>query len=362
MIHGDRMMKSWQVFTLGGIIMLILGLVPGCENAKPEPAPPVSEEVNWKIGETTVYGTITRPNDNKVHPAILLIAGSGPTDRDWNSPLIPGTNGSGKLLAEALAAEGFLTLRYDKRISGPHAQENFPFLMGKISMQSHLDEVQGAVNLLLNNSNVDTAHIIALTNSEGAIHALNYQRQTEGHRFSGLILTAPPGRSIADVAKTQMEALFSTLPDSDKLMQLYEAAVSDFEAGKPVEPDPALPDGAKQLLLSISAPANLPFARELWDTDISPWLHDINIPVLIVIGKKDVQVDWQLDGGKLENAVKGKTNAVFKYPDNANHVLKYEEKPRSQLGPADSLNYNSDGRVLDKDALREIVEWLLSQT
>ena len=50
-----------------------------------------------------------------------MIAGSGPTDRDWNAPFIPGTNGSAGLLAEALANAGFASIRYDKRLSGPRA-------------------------------------------------------------------------------------------------------------------------------------------------------------------------------------------------------------------------------------------------
>lgn len=341
--------------------MLVLGLVSGCGVEKSEPMPPLSDEVAWEIGETTVYGTITRPDDDKIHPAILFIAGSGPTDRDWNSPLLPGTNGSSRLLAEALASKGFITLRYDKRVSGTHAQDNIPYLIGKISMQSHLDEVQGAVNLLLSRKDVEPNHIFVLTSSEGAIHAMNYQMQAEKSRFSGLVLTGPPGRSIAEVAKTQMEALFSTLPDSDNLMQLYEKAVSEFEAGRLVEPDPVLPENAKMLLLSLSSPGNLPFTRELWDTDISQWLSNTNEPILVIIGKKDIQVDYQLDGVRLEDAAKGKTNITFVYPENANHVLKYEEKPRSQLGPNDSLNYNADGRILDQDALNVIVDWLVTQ-
>lgn len=103
--------------------MLILWLMSGCGASELEPVHTFSEEVNWKISETTVYGTITKPNDNSVYPAILFIAGSGPTDRDWNSPLMPGTNGSGRLLAESLASKGFITLRYDKRVSGTPAHD-----------------------------------------------------------------------------------------------------------------------------------------------------------------------------------------------------------------------------------------------
>ena len=88
-------MKRGEIFILGGSVMLFLGLMSGCGPEESEPVDTVSEEVTWEIGETTVYGTVTRPDDNKTHPAILFIAGSGPTDRDWNSPLLPGTNGSG---------------------------------------------------------------------------------------------------------------------------------------------------------------------------------------------------------------------------------------------------------------------------
>ncbi|MEI7771080.1 MAG: hypothetical protein WCI67_13875, partial [Chloroflexales bacterium] len=65
-------------------------------------------------------------------PAVVFVAGSGPTDRDWNSPLIPGTNGSAALLAQALTERGYLTLRYDKRASGPHGIENAQRLAGTI--------------------------------------------------------------------------------------------------------------------------------------------------------------------------------------------------------------------------------------
>jgi hypothetical protein len=87
-----------------------------------------SSEVNWQLDSTTVYGTLVRPVGPGPFPAVVMVAGSGPTDRDWNSPLLPGTNGSARLLAEALARAGIASLRYDKRGSGPHARENVALL------------------------------------------------------------------------------------------------------------------------------------------------------------------------------------------------------------------------------------------
>ena len=105
-------------------------------------------EVSWPLGPTTVYGTVTKPEGTGPFPGVVLVAGSGPTDRDWNSPLLPGTNGSGRLLAEALGRAGLASLRYDKRASGPHVRETIPLLIGAISMQSHVDELAGAVRTL----------------------------------------------------------------------------------------------------------------------------------------------------------------------------------------------------------------------
>src|SRR5436305_15246668 len=102
-------------------------------------------EVEWQVDSMTMRGTLVRPLGSGPFPAVVFIAGSGPTDRDWNSPLLPGSNGSARLIAEELARAGFASLRYDKRASGPLARENVPRLIGKIGLQRHVDELAGAV-------------------------------------------------------------------------------------------------------------------------------------------------------------------------------------------------------------------------
>ena len=61
-----------------------------------------TKEVSWSVDDMTVFGTMTRPN-TKVTTGVVFVAGSGPVDRNWCSPLLPGTNGSARLLAEALS-------------------------------------------------------------------------------------------------------------------------------------------------------------------------------------------------------------------------------------------------------------------
>ena len=255
-----------------------------------------SSEVTWQLGATTVYGTLLRPLGPGPFPAVAMVAGSGPTDRDWNTPLLPGTNGSARLLAEALARAGFASIRYDKRASGPHARENMQSLMGQISMQSHLDELTGAVRTLASQNYVRADRIFALTNSEGALHALNYQVRHPALPFAGLVLTAPPGRIMGAVGRSQVAAQAAAVPNADALMAAYDAAIACFIAGESVTLDPSLPEGVKLLLKGLSSPFNLPFARELWLADAADLLRQIDVPVLVVIGKRDLQVDWQADG------------------------------------------------------------------
>ncbi len=321
-----------------------------------------NEEVMWHIDDIPVYGTITSPNEENISAAAIFIAGSGPTDRDWCSPLLPGKNGSAKLLAEELAKKGIITLRYDKRASGPHAQENFPKMIGKISMQSHIDEVSGAVQTLLTKTNIDPDRLFVITSSEGAIHALNYQLQQGVTQFKGLILTGAPGRSISKVVQSQVEEQVKLLPDTESVMKNYYDAISAFEKGETVVPEASLPEFIKQLLLGLTYQGNLPFARELWSYDPSSYITKVKAPILVIIGKKDIQVDWRMDGLALDKATSNQNNVTFVYPENADHVLKHEETPRKQLTGQATLHYNEEGRILDNDVLNAIYEYILTHT
>ena len=318
-----------------------------------------SYDVEWKIGSTTVYGTLVKPTGAGPFPGVVMAAGSGPTDRDWNSPLLPGTNGSAKLIAESLAEAGIASLRYDKRASGVHAAENMQVLFGKMSMDSHLEEFAGAVRALVEDSNIDPHRIFGLGNSEGTLHVLNYDLSSPTLMLAGLILTGAPGRSVGDVAHFQLASQASLIPNGDALLALYDEAVQRFLAGEPTAPAPELPDGVKDLLHSLESPANLPFARELWTTDGASLIEKVNKPILVVIGKKDIQVDWQADGKLLEKAVASKNDVEFFYPEEANHGLKHEPKARQELLAAEVMaNYNAEGQVLDPQTMSTMVSWI----
>ncbi len=241
-------------------------------------------------------------------------------------------------------------------------RENLPRLVGKISMQGHVNELTGAVTTLMSVPNIDPSRLFVLTNSEGAIHALNYQTGMPHRRFKGLVLTGAPGRPVGLVARDQVQAQVRSLANGGKIMKRYDACIAAFVAGKPIVPDASLPEGVKNLLAGLTVPVNLPFARELWLENPANLASQVSEPMLVLIGKKDIQVDWRADGGPLQTSTDKNGNATFAFPDNADHVLKYEPRPREKLVAAEvAAYYNAEGRVLDSDALSVITNWLVER-
>ncbi len=97
----------------------------------------------------------------------------------------------------------------------------------------------------------------------------------------------------------------------------------------------------------------------MWQYDPAVKLAEITVPVLILLGKKDIQVDWQTDGPVFETVAGEHDNITVSYAENANHVLRVEPKPRAQLNPTEVMaTYNADDVPLDPDAVDLITSWL----
>ncbi|HWD61577.1 MAG TPA: alpha/beta fold hydrolase [Humibacter sp.] len=318
----------------------------------------VSANVSWVLDDITMEGTVVRPDGNGPFPAVVLVAGSGPTDRDWCSPMLPGSNGSGRLFAEAFANVGIASLRYDKRASGAHVMENLPKLIGTMSMASHLDELVAAVDALAAQEFVDATRIVGLGNSEGTLHVLHYTTSDQRVPFVGLVLAAPPGRPIRDVLLAQLALQASRLPGGAELMPKIEEAAARYAAGDSMDPDPALPESVRLVLSSFEAPANLPFARELWVESAVDTIARVGIPTLVLIGGNDVQIDQHADGDPLQQAAAGNADVTFAFPAHANHVFKEDSRTPQEVAASPGNGYNEPGTRLDPESVTIVLDWL----
>lgn len=205
---------------------------------------------------------------------------------------------------------------------------------------------------------MDAARLAGLGNSEGCLHLLHYATAAPKAPLAAMVLTAPPGRSIGEVLLTQLSLQLRLVPGGDDLFPLVEQAAGRYSAGEPMNPDRRLPAQVRMVLASFETPANLPFARELWSEDATASLARVGIPTLVVIGRKDVQVDAALDGEPLQRAAAGLTNIAFAFPENANHVLKEDVRPPEERAAAPGAGYNEPGTRIDPEALDGILSWL----
>jgi pimeloyl-ACP methyl ester carboxylesterase len=318
-----------------------------------------SEDVTFVAGGVSVPGTIVHPTTPGRYPAVVLLAGSGPTDRDWNSPLLPAKNGSGKLLAEALAHHGAVVLRFDKAGVGGNKRN----LTGA-TFDVYVDEGRAALALLRARPDVDPAHVYVAGHSEGGIHAIRVAL-AEGNQLAGVILLSSAGRTMKDIVLGQIEPQLRTaMPgQASTIMASLKQAFDDFLAGKPVDPTQVTTiPGLQNLLAAFVAPQTATLARGLVAFDPAPAVAQIAGPVFIYNGMKDVQVDPELDARRLADARKaaGKDVTLFLAPE-ANHMLKHETKTLGELHgdlAAVEKGYNADERALDDATVAAIVNWL----
>ncbi|MBA3458531.1 MAG: alpha/beta hydrolase [Deltaproteobacteria bacterium] len=328
-----------------------------------------SEAITLTVGARSVPGTVVSPAAPGRWPAVVLLAGSGPTDRDWNSKLIATKNGSGKLLAEALAAHGSVVLRFDKAGSG----ENPGPPIAEWTFDTYRDESVAALAALRARPDVRKDKVFVAGHSEGGIHATRLVA-VSGTDVAGVIYLASASRSMADTMITQIEAsmrnpvagLSKELVDAD--IATLRATLNDFLAGKTVDPAKAsvLPP-VQQLVAGIVAPETAGLTRGLLGFDNAKEApKSVTVPVLIVNGGKDIQVDTELDAKPLHAAfVAAKRDATLTIAPDADHVLKNEPKTvvqiRADLQTAQD-GYNADGRVLDAALTAGIVTWLAART
>lgn len=319
----------------------------------------VSEEVTWEAAGTAVHGTLTRPAGEGPFPALLLIAGSGPTDRDWNNRLLPGTNGSGRLLAEALARRGVVVLRYDKRGTGETA---FP---GELDWADYLAEQRGGLALLAARPEVDPGRLYPAGHSEGGVQALRLA-EDPGTPPAGLILLATPGQPMMETIIEQVRdriRLGEVTPEKEEeLIEGFRTVLEQCAAGE--EMDLSLLGGDIGMLsvaISLKQEAAQAFIRELLVFDPAAALARNGLPVLILNGDRDLQVKPRPDADLLEAAARKAGLAVVRtdIPE-ADHVFKVETTPADELKPELAARYNAEGRELQPRLVDAIVEWLIA--
>lgn len=235
-------------------------------------------EVTVVDGAVTLHATLLLPDGAadagpKV-PGVVIVAGSGATDRDGNSRLGAQTlkNDSLKLLAEGLAARGIASLRFDKRAIGASKVAG----LDESSLRFGTYVVDAAKWTALLAAEPRVSRVVLLGHSEGALIATMAAETTP---VAGVVTIAGAGEPAAAVLRRQFHS--GALPAP--LIGPADATLDSLVAGKPVAAPP--PE-----LLALFRPSVQPYLMSWLPLDPVKELAKLTVPVLVVQGSTDLQI------------------------------------------------------------------------
>lgn len=267
---------------------------------------------NYKVAVSggELFGELLTPapEGGQKPPVVLIIAGSGPTDRDGNSPL--GVKASPyRMLSESLQKNGIAAYRYDKRFIGEST--NFKGNIDSLRLEDYIDDAVKCIRRLQADGRF--SRVIVIGHSEGALIGAVAAREGHADKFISLAGAGSPAEAVLRRQFAQMgfsrAGADSALGSLEKGQEIYYKSWTSF--------DPA---------------------REI---------AKLKIPVLIIQGLTDLQVERE-DAEKLKSAAP-KASLVF--IDSMNHVLKDAPADRSR----NLATYENEQLPLDKKLVDVIV-------
>jgi alpha-beta hydrolase superfamily lysophospholipase len=230
-------------------------------------------------------------------PVVLVIAGSGPTDRDGNQPQMK--NDSLRLVGKALAAHGIAALRYDKRGIGQSAAAGA--VEENLRLESYVDDAAAWVRQLRADNRFNKVFILG--HSEGSLIGILAAKQVP---VDGLVSVSGSGRELATLLRDQLKR---NLPAN--LFEQSSHMIDELVAGRRVKDVP--PE-----LVMLFRPSVQPYLMSWLKYDPAKEIAGLKIPILVVQGTTDLQTS--AEDAKL--LATNNQNARLVTIENMNHVLK----------------------------------------
>ncbi|MFD6440735.1 alpha/beta hydrolase family protein [Peribacillus sp. NPDC060186] len=289
------------------------------------------EVVKADLEKGTMYGLLETPKDEGPFPVMIIIAGSGPTDKDGNSIAFPGKNNSLKMLAESLAEKGIASIRYDKRGIGENMN-----LAGKeedLRFEQYIDDATAWVQFAKKDGRFSKVGIIG--HSEGSLIGMAAAKKTETDSFISL---AGAGEPIDQVLLKQLEEQLTPT-----LLTESKEILTKLKQGKQVETVSAD-------LQSVFRPSVQPYMISWIQYNPIELVKELNIPVLLVNGNRDIQVA----STNAEALHQEKGDSELLILEKMNHVLK--EAPVDREG--NLATYTNPKLPLSSGLVDGIIEFL----
>ncbi|MEN2401883.1 alpha/beta hydrolase [Flavobacterium sp. MC2016-06] len=278
------------------IILLLTVLFLSLVNAQDKKELTYKESpIILKINTDQLFGTLTTPDLIKKYPVALIIAGSGPTDRNGNNPMMK--NNSLKMLAEALAKNGIASLRFDKR--GIAESKASAITESSLVFENYTEDAKSWINLLKQDKRF--SKVIIIGHSEGSL--IGMIAAAKADKF---ISIAGAGDSADKILKTQIGA--KSMKQLDDMTFPIIDSLKNGNTVKKVDP----------MLNSLFRPSVQPYLISWFKYNPQTEIKKLTIPILILQGNNDLQVTVQ----DAENLAKANKNTELLIVDKMNHIMK----------------------------------------
>ncbi|TAN15060.1 MAG: alpha/beta fold hydrolase [Chitinophagaceae bacterium] len=292
----------------------------------------ISIDTSVRVNGGKIYGTLLAPKNKKTYPVVLIIAGSGPTDRNGNSTLGE-TSNMYLMLADSLAAHGIASFRYDKRYLGKSV-DFLPSAIEHISFDDYVDDAADIVNFLKNDPAF--SQVIIAGHSEGSLIGMIAAQKTKVNAYISL---AGAGENFGKILEWQLDQQEGINKDTVKNI------LNTIREGKIATDIPSY----LQMLF-------LPYLQHYMFTEMrydpSEEIKKLSVPVLIVNGTTDIQVNMK----QAELLHRAKPDAALSIIPGMNHILKDAPEERSE----NIATYNNPDLPLNGTLIKEIVQFINS--
>lgn len=314
-------------------LLVFIIILSGCTNNNPKDENSntnyLEEEYNLKVENGQIYGTLMLPKDRDKFTVALIIAGSGPTDRDGNNPSA-GENNSLKMIAQALANEGIASVRFDKRGIGESS-----YLVEKeedLLFEDYVKDVVAWIEKLKEDPRFEK--VVVIGHSEGALIGSIAVNQTKA---DGFISVAGAGYPAYEILERQLKV------QSGKVFNICKPIIDELMKGNLVED---VPEG----LYSLFRPSVQPYLISWFKYEPAEEIAKIDVPILIIQGDRDLQIT--VDNAKQLH--KANPRSELAIVPGMNHVLK--DAPEEREG--NLKTYNDSNLPLNEQFVQELVKFI----
>lgn len=299
-----------------------------------------SSEIALRSDGLVLRGTLST-SDARRGPAVLLISGSGPIDRDSNAKRL--SINVMRELATHLADNGVGSLRYDKRGVGESDGDYW-----SAGFHDNVADARAALDVLRARPEVDAERIVVIGHSEGALIA---SVLAEDEDLAGVALLAGAVHNGKEILQWQARQIAPTLPKPVKwLMKLLRQDLVRTQTKRLGRIESSTSDVIRIQFVKLNAK----WFREFMAFEPTDALSQAAVPVLAITGAKDIQVD-PADVEQMERVVP--TSFAGHLVDDVTHLL------RSEPGPASVRTYKKQARrPIDPRVIELITVWVAGRT